>query len=83
MQSNWEHDGQWDTGNGAITTTYRSGQYPNTQKTEFRSYCGRESDKTWYEVIFDDAQVQFGSAAAAEKYAAVLIAERRSAALTS
>lgn len=75
MTTKWIADGRWDTGNGAIIHRSRSGHFPRTARYEFRSYCGREKDKTWYEIDGDPSQRQFATAAKAEQAAAQLRAQ--------
>lgn len=72
MATKWNHESSHDTGNGAIVHTSRSASFPRTLKKEFRSYCGRDTNDTWYEIDGDPSRRHFASAAASERAAAQL-----------
>jgi hypothetical protein len=69
MTTTWNHDSSHDTGNGAMVHRSSSSDYPGVTMLEFRSYCGRESDKTWYEAVGDDSRLEFSTPSkAVERY---------------
>ena len=76
MTTKWTQSGNdADTGNGAIISTSRSAAYPSVIRWEFRSYCGREKDETWYEIDGDPERRRFATPARAEAAASQLRAQ--------
>jgi hypothetical protein len=61
----WNQQSRHDTGSGAIVYVSTSTSWPGVTMREFRSYCGRESDSTWYEAVGDDSRMRFSTPAKA------------------
>lgn len=65
----WTTQTTRDTGNGAMIHVSTSPEWSGVTQYEFVSYCGRESDETWYEAVGDDARLHYSTPAkAAERY---------------
>jgi hypothetical protein len=69
MTVNWTDTTTHDTGNGALVHVSTTTSWPGVKQYEFVSYCGRESDKTWYEAEGDSERLEFSTPAkAADRY---------------
>ena len=63
----WGNQTTRDTGNGAMIHVSTSKEFPGVWQYKFRSYCGREEDKTWYEAVGDDRRLEYSTPKKAEE----------------